>query len=258
MLSAVNIVDLVFIIFSIIFVITAVFRGLIKEIFAFSNWIIAFTISYLLAPYLSEFLKHYIKSKIAVDLTSRGLIFLVVFITIALSTSGLCKALREATPKALDRSCGVIFAVFKTLIIFGCIYSIYANMYGFLLGNKLQDKEEIEDPKIFIEAKTYSTIKTWGHFVDPVVKLFFNAIAKNIEFAIIKSLEFEDKINQTIDDKSIDPENFKNSQIKLNEKINDIQNISGPTKLNDSSTESGYDKKDIDKINNLIEKIEKK
>ena len=71
-------------------------------------------------------------------------------------------------------------------------------------------------------------------------------------------MEFEDKINQTIDDKSIDPENFKNSQIKLNEKINDIQNISGPTKLNDSSTESGYDKKDIDKINNLIEKIEKK
>ena len=43
-------------------------------------------------------------------------------------------------------------------------------MYGFLLGNKLNDKEEIQDPKILTEAKSYNTIKLWGNIVDPVVK----------------------------------------------------------------------------------------
>jgi len=254
MLSSFNIVDLVFLIFSLIFLITALLRGLIKEVFAFSNWIIAFALSYLLAPYLSDFLKSYIKTKIVADLTARGLIFLIVFIAIALSTSGLCKSLRESTPKAIDKSLGVCFAIFKTLIIFGCIYSIYTNMYGFLLGNKLNNKEEIQDPKILTEAKSYNTIKLWGKIVDPVVKLFFNAIAKNIEFAIVKSFEFEDKINKTVNDKSLDDEllkNFDKKNLNLNENMKNLQ-------PSDSPVESGYDQKDIEKINNLIDKIDKK
>jgi len=254
MLNSFNIVDLVILIFSLIFVITALLRGLIKEVFAFSNWIIAFSLSYLLAPYLSDFLKNYIKTKIVADLTARGLIFLVVFIAIALSTSGLCKSLRESTPKALDKSLGVCFAILKTLIIFGCIYSIYTNMYGFLLGNKLQNKEDIEDPKILTEAKSYSTIKLWGNIVDPVVKLFFDAIAKNIEFAIVKSFEFEDKINKTVDDKSLDAELLKNSD-KQNLNSQDI--LKNPMQL-DNAVEPGYDQNEINKINNLIEKIDKK
>ena len=254
MLNSFNIVDLVILIFSLIFVITALLRGLIKEVFAFSNWIIAFSLSYLLAPYLSDFLKNYIKAKIVADLTARGLIFLVVFIAIALSTSGLCKSLRESTPKALDKSLGVCFAILKTLIIFGCIYSIYTNMYGFLLGNKLQNKEDIEDPKILTEAKSYNTIKLWGNIVDPVVKLFFDAIAKNIEFAIVKSFEFEDKINKTVDDKSLDAELLNNSD-KQNLNSQDI--LKNPMQL-DNTVEPGYDQNEINKINNLIEKIDKK
>jgi uncharacterized membrane protein required for colicin V production len=254
MFSSFNIVDLVVLIFSLIFVITALLRGLIKEVFAFSNWIIAFSLSYMLAPYLSDFFKNYIKTKIVADLSARGLIFLVVFITIALSTSGLCKSLRESTPKILDKSLGVCFAIFKTLIIFGCIYSIYFNMYGFLLGNKLNAKEEIEDPKILTEAKSYNTIKLWGKIVDPVVKLFFDAIAKNIEFAIVKSFEFEEKINKTVDDKSLDAELLNNSD-KQNLNSQDI--LKNPKQL-DNQIEPGYDQKDIDKINNLIDKIDKK
>lgn len=249
-MSAFNFVDLAFLFFTFIFVLTAVFRGLIKEVFAFANWIISFILSYLLAPYLGEFMKSYVKTKIIADLSARGIIFLVVFLTIALSTSGLVKSLREATPKTIDRVLGAVFAVFKTLIIFGCVYSIYANMYGFLLGNKLNSKENIEHPKVFLEAKSFHMIQSWGEFVDPAVKLFFDAIAKNIEFAIVKSMSFEDKINQAIQDKSLDPD-------KVDDVINQVGNPEDLSKLKDQ-IESGYQPKDIDKINNLIENIDKK
>jgi uncharacterized membrane protein required for colicin V production len=254
MLNQFNVVDLIFIIFSLIFVATALFRGLIKEVFAFCNWVIAFTLSYFLAPYLAEFLKNHVKSKIAVDLSARGIIFLVVFITIAISTSGLSKSLRDATPRALDRSLGLIFAIFKTLIIFGCVYSIYANMYGFLLGNKLLNKEDIQDPKILTEAKTYNTIKTWGNFVDPVVKLFFDAISKNIEFAISKSMELEDKMNQQNIDKSLNENQLKEQE---NLMINP-QDLDNKIKQLEGQIDPAIDRKDQDKMNQLIDKIEKK
>jgi len=249
-MSAFNFIDLTFLFFTFIFVVTALFRGLIKEVFAFANWIISFILSYLLAPYLSEFMKSYITTKIIADLSSRGLIFLVVFITIALSTSGLVKSLREATPKTIDRALGAVFAVFKTLIIFGCVYSIYANMYGFLLGNKLNSKENIEHPKFFLEAKSFKLMQSWGGFVDPAVKLFFDAIAENMEYAIIKSMSFEDKINQAIEDKSIDPD-------KLGDVMKQVGDSEDVSKLKEQ-IESGYEPKDIDKINSLINNIDKK
>ena len=252
MINSINVVDLIFLIFTLIFVLTALFRGLIKEVFAFSNWVISFVLSYLFAPYLSPFLHKFIASKIAGDLTARGIIFLLCFLIIALSTSSLCKALREATPKTLDRVLGVFFAFFKSIVVFGFIYSIYVNMYGFLLGNKLNKPENIEHPKILTDAKTYNLIKNSGEFLDPAVSLFFKAIAKNIEYAIVKSLEFENKINQTVDDKSINPDAINGF---IDQLPNDISN-----KVNNKIEEmdSGYEKKDIDKINNLIETIDKK
>ena len=243
MSNALNVIDLAIIILGLIFIIMAIFRGLTKEVFAFSNWIIAFSLSYFLAPYFAEFLKNYVESKIVVDLSARGIVFIIVFITIALSTSGLCKTLQEKVPQTLDRFLGVCFAIFKTLIIFGCLYSIYINVYGFILGNKLNDREKIQDPKFLIEAKSYGIIKAWGGFVDPVVKVFFNAISKNMEFSISKSLEFEDKINETVDDKSLDVDGS-------------LKNLDKSSSQNEP--EPGYNKKDIDKINNLIDKIEKK
>jgi uncharacterized membrane protein required for colicin V production len=252
MLNQINVVDLIFIIFSLIFIATALFRGLIKEVFAFSNWVIAFTLSYFLAPYLAEFLKNHVKSKIVVDLSARGIIFLIVFVTIAISTSGLSKSLRDSTPKVLDRSLGFVFAIFKTLIIFGCIYSIYSNMYGFLLGNKLNQAEEIEDPKILIEAKSYKIIKSSGHFVDPVVKLFFNAIAKNIEFAIVKSLEHDEKFNQPYNEKD-----FNNSKDLESDPLNP-QELDKKIQQLEGQIDSTINQKDRDKMNQLIDKIDKK
>lgn len=249
MLSYFNIVDLVFLFFTLIFVITALFRGFIKELFAFSNWIISFCLSYALAPYFGDLLKNYIKNKMIADLSARGLIFLVVFLIIAISTSGLVKHLKEAIPRSLDKGLGVLFAFLKTLIIFGLVYSIYANMYGLLLGNKLNEKQEIEHPKILSEAKTFLIIKKWGDLVDPAVKLFFDAISKNIEFAITKSINLDEKMNKMIEDNPVDPEG-------LNNLINQDSELNKETKQ--VIPESGYEKKDIDKINNLIETIDKK
>ena len=57
-----------------------------------------------------------------------------------------------------------------------------------------------------------------------------------------------------MDDKSLDAELLNNSD-KQNLNSQDI--LKNPKQL-DNPIEPGYDKKDIDKINNLIDKIDKK
>jgi len=232
-----NVVDLIFFTFTTIFVLTAFFRGLVKEIFALLNWIVALTLSYLLAPYATDFFSHHFDNKLVVDISARSIIFVLVFFITALSTSGLRDSLKEKMPKAFDRSLGVLFGFLKTLIIFGFIYSLYFNLYGFLLGDKLKDSA-VKTPDWLHNAKCYSLLKISGEALDPVVKKFFDAATKNFDHVVPNSKELLDKkINEVIED-------------KINEKLNEAA-------PDTDSTDSGYNKKDIEKMNRLIDIINK-
>ncbi|OFW81415.1 MAG: hypothetical protein A2887_03845 [Alphaproteobacteria bacterium RIFCSPLOWO2_01_FULL_40_26] len=231
-----NLLDLVFFALTFIFVLTAFFRGLVKEIFALLNWIMALTLSYLLTPYLSDFLAKYFDSKVALDIALRSIIFIAIFIITAFATSGLRKSLKEKIPDIFDRSLGVLFGFAKTLLIFGFAYSLYFNLYGFVLGGKLKNSA-MKTPEWLQEAKSYSLIKLSGETIDPLVKKFFDAISANLNRVIPNSKEL---LDQKIDD-------------VIQEKIQE----NAVEEIGKALQDSGYNKKDIEKMNRLIEIIDK-
>lgn len=160
---------------------------------------------------------------------TRTIIFTISFITFALTTSDLRESVQTKMPGLFDKSLGVLFGFFKTLLIFGVIYSLYFNIQSMALGKDLQVKE----PKWLTEAKSYSLVKFSGETVDPLVRKFFESISGNFD-RLIPEHNLDKKIDEIIDEQPLD-----------------IQDLEGAVE------DSGYSKKDIEKMNHLIDIIDK-
>jgi len=239
-LAGFNFFDAIFLTFTIIFVVTAFLRGFVKEIFSLFNWVMALTLSYLLTPYAAQLLERYSDNKLAIDVAARVIIFVLVFVITALSTSGLSSALKDKMPNAFDRSLGVFYGLVKTLLIFGFAYAITANLYGFLLGKKSSETKE-KMPTWLVEAKSHSIIKLSGEALDPVVKAFFDAITKNFDHIIPTQETLDNKINEIIE-KKIEDQKEADVDSKAEQKPADAG--------------AGYNKKDIEKMNRLIDIVQ--
>lgn len=233
-----NFLDLAFISFALIFVVTAFFRGFVREIFSLFNWILALSISHLLTPYASEAVMIYSKNKLIADIVSRSIIFIFVFIIFAISTSQMCKTLKEKIPQHFDKSLGVLWGLLKTFLVFGVVYSILINAFA-SLSNKKIDENSPQFPFWLKEAKCHSILKFSGEIVDPAIKLFFDAMVKNLDQVIPKSAnDLDKKIDEVTDGKKT------NSDEEKSDSSLDLK-------------DSGYNKKDIEKMNHLIEILDK-
>jgi len=251
MATTFNFLDLIFFIFTIIFVLTAFFRGFVKEVFSLLNWIVALTASYFLTPPATEFLSEYFENRLALDGVTRSAIFILAFIATAMSTSGLRDSLQDKMPKLFDRSLGVLFGFVKTLLIFGFIYSLYFNLYTILLGSKL--KETVQEPVWLKHAKCYSLLKFAGTTLDPVVKKFLNSISKNFDDIVPKEQELNDKIDEIVKEKSLEIETKQAEEVV--KKTSEAKDAA--VKAKPADKDAGYSKKDIEKMNRLIDIIDK-
>lgn len=248
-----NTFDLIFIAFSCIFVVVAFFRGFVKEIFSLLIWISALCVSYFGAPLLAKMLTSYSGNKMVLDIVARTMLFIVTFFALLLSTSSLSKDLKEKMPPILDRSLGVLYGIGKTLLIFGAFYAVIANLYGFLLGKK-QDPDGKKVPDWLIEARCGGILKMTGDVIDPAVEAFINSITKNFEKPGFLPKTLDDKIDETFDeDKKIGKDKAKIDDGKYHDPQGQISDET----YKQIEKETGYDKKNIDKLGRLIDVIEK-
>lgn len=230
-----NTFDILFFVFTFIFVLSAFFRGFIKEIFSFFNWIISLSLAYFLAPFASDILDPYFSNRLVLEALTRSVIFVIAFITIAMTTSNMRESVAEKVPNLFDKSLGILFGFIKTLIIFGAVYSVYLNIYGVVMKD-----EKVEDPSWFTESKSYSMIKFSGEMINPLVRAFFTEISDDFD-KVLPQKELDEKIDEVIEEEEEGV--IKEPKIKLED---------------DVKIESGYNKKDIEKMNHLIDIIEKK
>lgn len=237
MSTTINILDLIVIGFTLIFLITAFFRGFIKEIFSLINWLLAFFISYVVSPVVTKlFIGYYSGNEIIFAAVVRIIIFLLVFVAAILSTSGLCKTLKEKISTPIDRSLGVGYGLIKSMLVFGFLYATTVNLYGVLLGKKFHNRQEVEEslPKFFQESKSHNIIRFAGNAIDYPVKKFLEVFMGNMG----KQLNDLQKLEE-----EKDAEENKNHD-DLDDRLKD-------------SGYSGYNKKDLEKMNRLIEIIDK-
>ncbi len=225
-----NVFDLIFFTFTFIFVISAFFRGIIKEIFSILNWIFSFLVAYFLAPFASNILEKYFSNLILLESLTRSVIFIICFITIALTTRDLRNSVSERIPAMFDKSLGVLFGFAKTLIVFGAIYSIYFNIQNLIFH------EKVKDPKWLKSSKSYGIIKLSASILNPPIEKFISEISPNLNEL--------DKLDKEKLDKKIEEIFEKKAEIEKNIDLKDVKK------------DAGYSKKDIEKMKHLIEIID--
>ena len=169
-----NVVDIVFITSALIIIAIASFRGLIKEVFSLINWATAFVASYLLSGIVAKIFSQYSTLNITIiQFIASSAIFIIVFLVMIFSTSGLVKEITSAFPPALNNFLGVIFGAFKTLLIFGLLYATYLTVSQIATGHKINANKT---PAIISSAKTGSIIKYSGELLQPMVYGFIGSI----------------------------------------------------------------------------------
>lgn len=241
MTNVFSLFDLIFAATCFIFVLTAFFRGFVKEVFSFLNWVVAFVTSHLLGPHVAKFFVSGSLSSAITDIAVRSVIFVTVFFVCLLSTSGLAKELKKKVPKPIDRSMGVLFGLSKTLLIFGIIYSVFINSMSMLLDKNIT-RDSKEFPSFLSEAKFHDLVEAAANIVDVPVNSFLNGMSsslggKNANSQELLNKKIEDALEDKLDDIDSD----------IGDQLDDVEEID---QLN------GYDKKDIEKMNRLIEILE--
>ncbi len=233
-----NTLDLIFIAFALIFIATGFFRGFVKEVFSLIGWLLAFVGSYFLTPFLADVINIYSRNKILSDILARSGIFIIILLTYTFSISSLVSDLKEKMPRSFDCSLGVLYGLIKTTIVFGFLYSVAMNALEFVAGKPIPENSA-QYPKFLKEAKCHDIMKGSADVLNPAVKLFFDDVVKNFDSVIPKrSDDLEEKIDEIVKDKK--------SAITEDKESLTIEE------------DSGYEKKDIQKMNHLIEIIDKK
>lgn len=243
MTATLNMFDLIFIFATLIFVIIAFFRGFIKEIFALINWIITILLTYLLSPFVARFIEHYSHNKTVAVVASSSMVFIVIFILVALSTRKLADSLKDKISSTLDQVFGVIYGFFKSMLIFGLVYSFTVNFYESLALDLKKEEESAKPhkdkmPEWLAQARFLPIIGFSGKVLNPLVQKAIKDAMEILPESDSKAKTLDEKIDEVAKDTDKTPphEDQKKSDVKYDE--------------------TGYSKKEIEKMNRLIEIVE--
>ena len=244
--------DFIFFVITAIIVLIAFYRGIIKEFFSLINWVLSFAMSYLLSPILCDLLVNFFDSKLVMNISVRIVVFLLTFVIFLFSTLRLANDLTESMNIYLNRSLGILLGAVKSLILFGAVYSLYNCFFDYALGQKIVAKNKYRLPAWYLNSYSSPIVTKTGEFVDPVVRGFFSIAKKNVNDLIKIDDVVKPKIENELISKYADE---IETDIVIKKPVDDENNknkIGRPIKKNN---DVGYDKKDIEKMQKLIEII---
>lgn len=225
MSETLNLFDIAFFSLTILFAFLGFFRGIVKELAGLLVWVSAIAASYYLTPYLVDALSGYSDSKMLIYAGSKIIVFVLTFFIVSMSIAGFVKDLRKSVPGSFDKTFGFLFGVGKSVFIFALIYSAAMNIVS---NNKT--------PKFLAEAKTATILIIPAEQVEPFVKSCVKAVSDNFYGTSKKKNDLDDKIEEIIEEKEVTTQDEESEGDKV--------------------FDYGYSKKDIEKMNRLIDIVD--
>ncbi len=241
MSATLNMFDLIFIFSTLAILVLAFFRGFVREIFSLINWILAIFLMFLISPFLSNIFAKFIDNKIVANIVSSSMVFIIIFIISSLTTRKFALILKEKIPLTTDQILGVVYGFLKSFLIFGLIYSIIINSHILIY-----QKSKKSMPDWLYASKTRILIMPFAKTLNPIVKaLFIESKERFIEDSNYKNPAKPTKSTKE-SEKSFSKE--ENKPFEIFEK--------NSSKADKIIEEKGYSKKEIEKMDRLIEIIE--
>ena len=139
------------------------------------------------------------------------------------------------------------------MLIFGLLFSLYNCFFDYALGKKFVRKDSEKMPKWFNDSYSSPIISFSGELLDPAVRGFIGILKINFSDIL--------KTQETIKSNSYENEHMKEvlkEKPPENQNISNIETPKPEVKKNNFTQQKndlGYDKKDIEKMQRLIEII---
>jgi len=127
----ISIIDLIYIVLTILSLISCYRKGFVLSILSMAKWLLAYIITLILFPKIKPFVKDIIDNEYVLDVSLGLAIFVVVIFLVLLINKGVSKAVRYTGIGGLDTTFGFFFGFIRAYIISVCIFSGVHIVYNY-------------------------------------------------------------------------------------------------------------------------------
>ena len=129
--QAISIVDLLYIIITILSLIKCYKKGFVLSILSMAKWLLAYVITLILFPRAKPYFKNIIDNEYVLDVSLGIVIFIIIIFLILFINKGISKAVKYTGIGSLDATFGFFFGFVRAYIISVCIFSGIHIVYNY-------------------------------------------------------------------------------------------------------------------------------
>ena len=129
--EAISIIDLIYLILTILSLINCYKKGFILSILSMAKWLVAYIITLLIFPKIKPYLKDIIDNEYVLDIGLGVAIFVVVIFSVLMINKGISKAINYTGLGSLDTIFGFFFGFIRAYIISICLFSGVHIVYNY-------------------------------------------------------------------------------------------------------------------------------
>ena len=129
--NSISIIDLIYLIITILSLIKCYRKGFVLSILAMAKWLLAYIVTLIIFPRAKPYFKNIIDNEYVLDLTLGIIIFIIIIFLILLISKGISRAISYTGLGNLDSIFGFFFGFIRSYIISICIFSAIHIVYNF-------------------------------------------------------------------------------------------------------------------------------
>ena len=129
--EAISIIDLFFLIITILSLVKCYSKGFILSLLSASRWFLAYVITLILFPRIKPYFKNIIDSEYVLNTTLSVAIFVLVIFVILVVNKGIGKTIKYVGLGRVDSIFGLFFGFIRSYIICVCLFSAIDTVYNY-------------------------------------------------------------------------------------------------------------------------------
>ena len=129
--NSISIIDLIYLILTILSLVKCYRKGFVLSILAMSKWLFAYIITLIIFPKAKPYVKDIIDSEYILDIVLGLLIFVIMIFLVLLISKGISKAIKYTGLGTLDSIFGFFFGFLRSYIIAICLFSAIHIVYNY-------------------------------------------------------------------------------------------------------------------------------
>ena len=128
--NSISILDLVYLIITILSLIKCYIKGFVLSVLAMAKWLLAYILTLIIFPRIKPYVKDIIDNEYILDIALGISIFIIIIFFILLINKGISKAVKYTGLGNLDTIFGFFFGFVRSYIIAVCIFSAVHIVYN--------------------------------------------------------------------------------------------------------------------------------